>query len=195
MKAPAALQSELQPGEDLLWHSPAYAPDRLSDYTGPHEFVASLFFGLSALMTLIFFLNMQSAGQMLLSGPLLLFVGGPIIVGLGVRKIGRHRARARAQKTHYGVTSHRILVADDTLRGAYRIDADTIAEIKPSTKDREILRFIESKQVKQKTQPTRRDASRMATTRTVTIQPHEMRLPTGEAEKAQTVINLVKAAL
>jgi len=81
-------------------------------------------------MALVFFLGMQDSGRMGLSTLLLACVGGPILIGLGIRYIGRVRARAKAKATHYAVTSRRILVTriGDMMQHATPIDRQTAAD-------------------------------------------------------------------
>lgn len=175
MTIPAQLKSLVKPSEDLLWHSPAVASDRLSDYGGVHELIGRLFLGLSMIMALIFFVGMQNAGQMGLSIPLLVFVAGPVVIGLTIRQVGRRRARRIAKSTYFGVTSHHILSSSEAGQDSVPIQADTIANIASTTPDRDVLEYANP-------------ASGNAPAR-------DMTLPHGEAEKAQAVINLVKASL
>ena len=124
MTLPAALTAVLDKNEQVLWHSPS-APGKLSDFGGPHELIARLFFALSAVMALIFFLGMQNAGRMGLSALLLICVGGPIIVGLIIRYVGRHRARSKSAPAHYAVTSARVLALRAGQLDQFALAADT----------------------------------------------------------------------
>lgn len=125
MTVPGHLTSALEPGEDILWHSPALASDRLSDYGGGHELIARLLFALSSVMALVFFLGMREAGRVGLSLPLLLYVCGPIAIGLILRYAGRYRARAKAQSTHYAITTRRLIIANATSPESHGVTADT----------------------------------------------------------------------
>lgn len=126
MNTPPALSAALEADEHLLWHSPAAGSGKLSDYRGPHELIARLFFAVSAIMALIFFLGMQDAGRLGVSVLLLVCVGGPVVLGFIVRYVGRHRARTKARSTHYAVTSRRILTIQGATRSSKPIDAHTV---------------------------------------------------------------------
>jgi len=171
----APLTAALSDGETVLWQSPAKPSARLADYGGIHDWIGRLFFGISAITALVFFRAMQDAGRMSMSVSLLIWVAGPVVIGLLIRHVGRRRKRKAAQATTYAVTSRRVLAIGDATQGSYPISPDTIAKIALEAADREVLEYTDV-------------ASSAAPA-------HIMYLPKGEAAKAQAAIAQAQANL
>ena len=108
MTLPAALQSLLLPGETILWEGKPDAPRKLSAYKGLHDLIARGFFALATIATVYFL--MTQTGAFALNVPLLVFVGGPLLIGLIIREVGRRMARHAMRALHYVVTSKRIMI-------------------------------------------------------------------------------------
>lgn len=135
------IKAHLETDETPLWEGRPVAPKELTSYGGPHETAARVLFGVSAVMTLIFFVGMKDSASRGLSLPLVVFVGGPILAGLAARWLGRRRARARLQRTRYAITSKRFLSVSGSTSESFPISNKIIANVALGTDGTDTLRF------------------------------------------------------
>jgi len=181
------IKAHLNADETLLWEGRPVASRELTSYGGPHETAARILFGLSAVMTLIFFVGSQNGASRGLSLPLVAFVGGPILAGLATRYLGRRRARAQLQRTRYAITSKRFLRVSGSTSESFPISDKIIANVALGTDGTDTLRFEDEGS----------DALKGTFQDTNVAEPNlkALVLKSGDASLAQAAIRQAQAAL